>query len=75
MPKLEISTPKSEDGQPSAAWGTLVKVDGRELPHVRSLAVRFNVDDVVTAEATLLVTDDFAYEADAAVNISLEVAP
>jgi len=77
MPRLEIITPPAPEGpnEPAATWGTLIKVDGRELPDVRSLRLNFTLDDVVTAVAVLLVSEGFHYEAGADVHVTLEVQP
>jgi hypothetical protein len=79
MAKIEVIGPepyKDEQGRKNySAMGTRVLIDGRELPEVRSVELRFAVGEIVAAKMELNATDQFHFEGDASVQATIVAYP
>lgn len=70
MPQIAVKTPPS--GKP---WGSTIHLDGREIPHVRSIDLRIAMDEMVTATVEVLATKDLSFEGEAAVHVVIVAQP
>lgn len=74
MPKIQIEAPTQDDPRMvTQSWGAIVKVDGRELEHVREVSVRLALDECVTARVEVFATESFKFESN--VDLHINVIP
>ena len=57
------------------SWGTLVELDGKEIPFVRGIDLHVHVSDPVTAKVELVAANGFDVSLDALVNVHIETVP
>lgn len=75
MPHIEVIGPTADDRQPRSAYGTRLRVDGRDIPDVREIVLRAALDAALTVRAEVLVTNDFHFEGEAALQVTVVAAP
>jgi hypothetical protein len=76
MPKIEILPPDGQDASgPHTPYGTVVKVDGREIDDVCSVQIDMSVDNAVTARLGVLVTASFHFTGAVDLHVTACVPP
>jgi hypothetical protein len=70
MPRIEIV-----EGPAGHGRGVVLKLDGREVPAVRSIYLSVKHDDAVTAEIEVLVTEKLHFDGGVGLCVSAIVMP
>jgi hypothetical protein len=82
MARITIEQPKATWSERLSAWwhggsqliggcGTVVKLDGREVRHVRSVSLSVEVDNVVKADIEVLASEDMSFDLPADVTVQI----
>lgn len=73
MPRIEIETPAADGVLPS--FGTVLKLNGHEVPDVRSIYLALDVNNVVTATIEVIATERFSFTAGVDLHVNAIVLP